>query len=261
MRSRALLGSFSLGKSRIQFIEQSQTFFRGPSGSENSESRLCIKLGEADRGPFLEQLVHADIAVLGQLAKAGVFIVGQADGKCAHGEWLGLDKLFRSQNFEGIEAKLPSADVSCVLSNDGLCAPGHGQLNQMIVALVRQIGSPKIIYFYPFADGQERLQKSPAVLWGERAELHHIKSIKEVFIFCKKSHSQERLQFSPQAPPQYFTIVPTALTQGGSDQNVCIYHYSCHQFVVTAYTPSCPKAISFPPQAPSSRAQAFYTNN
>jgi hypothetical protein len=32
--------------------------------------------------------LYVYVAVLGQLAKAGVFVVGQADGECAHGSVL-----------------------------------------------------------------------------------------------------------------------------------------------------------------------------
>ena len=68
----------------VQLFESGETFFWRAFRSERAEAGFGIEFGDADGGEFLDQLVDADLAVLGELAEAGVFVVGEANGEGAH---------------------------------------------------------------------------------------------------------------------------------------------------------------------------------
>ena len=83
------MGSVSLGslacERGVELVEDLKPLLRRSPRRERTETRFGVEFGNADGGEFFDQLVHADVAVLGQLAQAGVFVVGQADGEYAHG--------------------------------------------------------------------------------------------------------------------------------------------------------------------------------
>lgn len=69
----------------IELVEQGQAFLGGPVGGEGAKTGFRVEFGEAVGGQFLDQLVHADTAMMGKLAKPGMLFVGQSDGEGAHG--------------------------------------------------------------------------------------------------------------------------------------------------------------------------------
>jgi hypothetical protein len=71
----------ALWEIRVEFIQDGETLFRGAFRSKGAGAGFGIELDDADGGEFLDQLVDADFAMLGKLAEAGVFVVGEADGR------------------------------------------------------------------------------------------------------------------------------------------------------------------------------------
>jgi|ETNmetMinimDraft_15_1059895.scaffolds.fasta_scaffold02134_2 hypothetical protein len=44
------------------------------------------------------------------------------------------------------KAEFAASDIADVVSDDDICASCNGQLNEMVVPLIRQIRSPQIVY-------------------------------------------------------------------------------------------------------------------
>ena len=78
----------------VELIEDGDTMRDGTFGGKCAEARFRIELNDADGGEFLDELVDADFAVFRELTETGVFVVGKADGECAH------DMCFK--NWEGV---------------------------------------------------------------------------------------------------------------------------------------------------------------
>lgn len=71
----AWLGSMACERS-VELVQNLKPLLRRSPRRECSETGFCVEFGNADGGELFDQLVHADVAVLGQLAQAGVFVVG-----------------------------------------------------------------------------------------------------------------------------------------------------------------------------------------
>jgi hypothetical protein len=60
----------------IQKVEQLQSLFSGATGRARPEARLGVELGQGNGRELVDQLIHADLAPLGQLPEAFMFLVG-----------------------------------------------------------------------------------------------------------------------------------------------------------------------------------------
>ncbi len=67
------------GEGRVELVQQGETRVRGAVRGQGTEAGFRVEFGNADRRELFNQFVDADVPVLGQLAKPGVFIVGQTD--------------------------------------------------------------------------------------------------------------------------------------------------------------------------------------
>ena len=51
--------------------------FRPIPAQQGAKTCFGVELGDADGGEFFHQLVHADVAMLRQLAESGMFVIGR----------------------------------------------------------------------------------------------------------------------------------------------------------------------------------------
>jgi hypothetical protein len=153
----------------IKEIEQLQTFLARSKRRPGSEARLGVELGQGDSRELFDQLVHADLAPLSQLAKTLMLLVGQTDRQGSHSDL--LHELFGLQDPQAWELELGALEIPDVLRDQDRSSTGHGQLDEMVVRLVSQIGAPAIVDRRPATDAEIGIEEGVALPGVESASL------------------------------------------------------------------------------------------
>ena len=184
----------------VEEVEQLQPLLAGSKGRPGSETRLGVELGQGDGGELVDQLVHTDLAPLGKLAEALVLLVGQTDRQGGHSNL--LHEFFGRQDQQARELELSALEIPDVLRDQDRGSASDGQLDQMVVRLVSQVGAPAIVDRRPAADaeiGIEEVAALPGVEWAFSEERL---SREQRLMLCEEGGPHQREQPAVQAGPE-----------------------------------------------------------
>ena len=138
----------------------------------------------------------------------------------------GCKELLWGEDTQSGEVQLAPSNIADIVGDNYICASCYGEFDQMIVRLVGQIRSPKIVYSDPFTDGEKRFEKTATLQRSERTFPERFRSSTKIFVFMKQGDAHKRLIVATQATPQNLTIIAAGSSQQRSDHDIRVHNNS-----------------------------------
>ena len=109
--------------------------------------------------------------------------------------------------------KFRRAEIRDVVGHDDPSASRYGELHDVIVSFIRQVGPPGKVNLHPLTHAQEGREHFLALRPRERGFPEKVSSIQHVLALQEQRLANQRLQLSSQTRPNHSPVVARAAEQ------------------------------------------------